>query len=153
MPAISLVSGTAPTAIASQRPAVIPRKIATPPKSGVGRSCQRSAEGAATSRIANGDRRSVQTASAAAGKAATAATVLTRGEGSGAVLGLCLLTQTIPRLVRADDGLCRPSALPRALREPLPPRLPGEVQGIAPRRPLVAAQPARAARRVPGRLR
>src|SRR5437868_1947013 len=124
MPAISFVSGTAPTAIASHRPAEMQRKIATPPKSGVGRSCQRSADGAATSRIANGDRSSSQTASAAAGKAATAATVLTRGEGSGAVLGLCLPAQAVPRLVRADDGLCRPPALPRALREPLPPRLP-----------------------------
>ena len=69
------------------------------------------------------------------------------------MLGLCLPTQAVPRLVRDDDGLRRSPPLPRALREPLSPGLPGEVQGIAARRPLVAPQPARAARRLPRRLR
>ena len=102
---------------------------------------------------ASGERRSAQTASAAAGKAARAARVLTCGEGNGSLLGLCLPVQAVPRLVRDDDGLRRSPALPRALRQSLPAGLPGEVQGIAPRDPLVAAQPAGAARRLPRRLR
>src|SRR5262249_41374089 len=53
----------------------------------------------------------------------------------------------------SDDGLRRPVPVPRALREPLPPRLPGEVQGVAARDRLVAPEPAPAARRVPRRLR
>src|SRR5256885_12600924 len=130
MPAISWVSGTAPIPIAIQSATVIPKKIAMPPSSGVGRSCQRSLAGAATSRTAREDRRSAQTASAAAGKAARAARVLTCGEGSGAVLGLCLPAEDVPRLIREDDGLRRSAALSRALREPLPARLPGEVQGL-----------------------
>ena len=65
------------------------------------------------------------------------------------VLGLCLPAQAVPRLVRDDDGLRRSPSLPRAVREPLPPGLPGEVQGIAARRRLVAPQPARSARRLP----
>src|SRR2546421_6464703 len=153
MPAISRVSGTAPTAIAIQSPTVIPTKSATPPSSGVGRSCQRSADGAATSRAARVDRRSAQAASAAAGKAARAARVLTCGEGSGAVLGLCLPAERVPRLIREDDGLRRSAALPRALRESFPARFPGQVQGLAARRPVVAAEPARAPRRLPRRVR
>src|SRR4029079_15485126 len=43
--------------------------------------------------------------------------------------------------------------LPRALREPLPARFPGEVQGLGTGDRLVAAQPARAARGLPARLR
>ena len=153
MPPSSLVSGIALTATASQRPAVIPRKMPTPPKSGVALSCHRSAEGAATRRRANGQRSSRYTVSAEAGRAAAAVRVLTRREGSGAVLGLCLPAQSVPTLVRDDDGLRRSASLPRALCEPVPPGLPGEVQGLAARRPLVAPQPARPARRLPGRLR
>ena len=67
-----------------------------------------------------------------------AARVLTGGEGSRAVLGLCLPAQAVPRLVRDDDGLRRSPPLPRAVREPLPPRFPGEVQGLGARGRLVA---------------
>src|SRR3954452_20079174 len=153
MPTSSEVSGIAPTATVSQSPTLMPMKIAMPPTSGVGRSCQRSALGAATSRVASGERRSAQTASRTAGKAASAAAVLTCGEGRGAVLGLCLPARAVPRLVLRDDDLRRPAALPRAVREPLPARLPGEVQGVGARDRLVAPEPARAARRVPARLR
>src|SRR5206468_10296263 len=82
-----------------------------------------------------------------------AAIVLTSSEGNRAVLGLCVPAQSVPRLVRADDGLRRSPPLPRALREPLPPRLPGEIQGLPARGPLVAAQPARPARGLPRRVR
>src|SRR3954452_8273059 len=58
-----------------------------------------------------------------------------------------------PTLGSLHDGLRRPRPLSRAVREPLPPRLPGEVQGVGPRDPVVAAEPARAARRLPARLR
>src|SRR5258708_20410971 len=153
MPAISRVRGTAPIAIASQRPAVIPRKIPMPPRSGVARARQRSADVPATRRAASGECKSAQMESAAAGKAARAARVLTCGEGNGSLLGLCLPAQSVPRLVRDDDGLLRSPALPRALRQSLPARLPGEVQGIPPRDLLVAAQSAGAARRLPRRLR
>src|SRR5665213_494344 len=153
MPAISRVSGTAPIAIASQRPAVIPRKIPMPPSSGVARARQRSAEVAATRRAASGECRSAQMESAAAGKAARAARVLTCGEGNGSLLGLCLPSQTLPRLVRDDDGLLRSAALPRALRQSFPAGLPGEVQGIPPRDLLVAPESACPAGRLPGRLR
>src|SRR3954449_1358828 len=153
MPTSSDVSGIVPTATASHSPTLIPKKIAMPPTSGVGCSCQRSALGVATRRVASGDRNNTQTASRTAGKAAIAAAVLTCGEGRGAVLGLCLPARAVPRLVRRDDDLRRPAALPRAVREPFPARLPGEVQGVGARDRLVAPEPARAARRVPARLR
>src|SRR6266536_234813 len=153
MPLSSLVSGTAPTATASQRPAVSPAKIPIPPTSGVGRSCQRSTDGAASTRPATGVRSSSQTVRRAAGKAASAAIVLTNGEGRRAVLGPCLPTRRIPRLVRADDGLRRSGPLPRAVRQPLPPRLPGEVQRLAARHLLVAPESPGPARRLPGRVR
>src|SRR4029079_6552621 len=92
-------------------------------------------------------------ASAAAGRAAIAARVLTRCEGKGSLLGLCVPAQSLPRLVTDHDGLRRPAPLPRALLEPLPPRLPGEVQGVPAGRLLVAPEPARAARGLPARLR
>src|SRR3954447_190537 len=153
MPTSSDVSGTVPTATASHSPTLIPKKIAMPPTSGVGCSCQRSALGVATRRVASGDRNNTQTASRTAGKAAIAAAALTCGEGRGAVLGLCLPARAVPRLVRGNDGLRRSVALPRALREPLLARLPRQVQGVAARRRLVASEPARPARRVPARLR
>jgi hypothetical protein len=52
-------------------------KIPTPPSRGVGFSCQRSADGFATSRLASGERRRIQTAATAVGNAAKAATALT----------------------------------------------------------------------------
>src|SRR4051812_37107712 len=51
-----------------------------------------------------------------------------------------------------DDGLRRPPALPRALREPLPARAAGEVQGLRARARVVARVPARADGRLPARL-
>src|SRR4029077_17885993 len=89
----------------------------------------------------------------AIGSATRATTVLTRCEGSGGVLGLCLPAQSVPTLVRDHDGLRRSPSLPRALCEPVPPGPPGEIQGLAARRALVAPQPARPARRLSGRLR
>src|SRR6478735_4757523 len=105
MPATSPVSGIAPTAIESHRPTLIPQKIPGPPRSGVERARQRSAEGAATRRSATGEWRSAQIESAAAGKAARAARVLTCGEGNGSLLGLCLRRRRVPTLGRDDDGL------------------------------------------------
>src|SRR5262245_52903464 len=49
-----------------------------------------------------------------------------------------------PRLGARDDGLHRPAAVPGPLREPLPARLPGALQGLGARDPLVARQPAAA---------
>ena len=49
--------------------------------------------------------------------------------------------------------LRRPRPLPRAVREPLPARFPGEVPRLGARDPLVARQPARADGRLPRRLR
>ena len=135
-------AGIAPAATAAQSPTLSPAKMPTPPKSGVGTSCQRSLEGTATSRRCSRVARRSQIASAEAGRAAIAARVLTSAEGRALLLGrVCSLC--VPTLVAADDGLRRPRSLPRAVREPLPPRLPGEVQGLGARRPLVAAQPAR----------
>ncbi len=90
---------------------------------------------------------------AAAGRAATAAIVLTALEGRGPLLGPCLPARAVPTLLRADDGLRRPPALPRAVREPLPARFPGQIQGLGARRRLVAGESARPARRLPARLR
>src|SRR3954452_15009857 len=58
-----------------------------------------------------------------------------------------------PTLGSLHDGLRRPRPLSRAVREPLPPRLPGEGQGVGPRDPVVAAEPARAGLRLPPPLR
>src|ERR687884_332964 len=52
-----------------------------------------------------------------------------------------------------DGRVRRSRSLPRPVREPLPARLPGEVQGLGPRRLLVAAESARADGGVPRRLR
>src|SRR3954468_22593805 len=87
MPTSSDVSGTVPTATASHSPTLIPKKIAMPPTSGVGCSCQRSALGVATRRVASGDRSNTQTASRTAGKAAIAAAALTCGGGGAAGAG------------------------------------------------------------------
>src|SRR5947199_3116488 len=101
-----------------------------PPTRGVGDVFHLLSSGCRRRLRAKGECRSVQTASAETGRAAMAARVLTSVEGSGAVLGLCLPAQGIPRLLGTLDGLRRSLPLPRALREPLPPRLPGEVQGV-----------------------
>ena len=69
-----------------------------PPTSGVGAERQRPASGRRSRLRANGEWRSPQTASAATGRAATAATVLTAVEGSPAVLGLCVPAQAAPTL-------------------------------------------------------
>ena len=61
----------------AQSPALKPAKMPMPPKLGVGASCQRSAEGTATSRLAAGDRSSAQITAAAAGRATIATVVLT----------------------------------------------------------------------------
>src|SRR5258708_4301622 len=124
-----------------------------PPTSGVGAVRHRVCSGARSRFRAKGERRSAQIESAAAGKAARAARVLTCGEGNRSLLGLCLRAQRVPTLGRDDDGLLGSSALPRALRKPLPAGLPGEVQGIAARDLLVAPQSARAAGRLPGCFR
>ena len=72
---------TRPRRRRARAPAVSPAKMPIPPSSGVGFSCQRSAEGTATSRRASGVRSSAQIAAAHAGRAAMAASV-TGGEGS-----------------------------------------------------------------------
>src|SRR5690349_9564797 len=127
--------------------------MATPPTSGVEAVRQRLAAGVRSSPCDSREWSSAQTARRVVGKAARAATVLTGSEGRASVLGLCVPGRRRPTLLRADDGLRRPAALPRALCEPLPPRLPGEVQGLAARRRLVAPEPARPARRLSRRLR
>src|SRR5579884_4362784 len=124
-----------------------------PPTSGVADARQRPTSGGRPRRRESGDRRRAQTTAAAAGRAARATTVLTKREGRGTVLGLCVPARSLPTLDRSRDGLHRPRPLPRAVLQPLQARLPGEVQGVAARRLLVAPEPARAARRVPARLR
>src|SRR5882757_4232801 len=124
-----------------------------PPTSGVGAVFHRVSSGARSRFRAKRECRSAQIDSAAAGKAARAARVLTCGEGSGWLLGLCLPAQSVPRLRRDYDGVLRSPALPRALRQSLPAGLPGEIQGIHPRDLLVAAESADAAGRLPGRFR
>ena len=69
--------GSRPTATAAQIPTLSPTKMPTPPKSGVGTSCQRSLEGTATSRRCSPVARRSLIASAEAGRAAIAARVLT----------------------------------------------------------------------------
>src|SRR6476660_2071822 len=124
-----------------------------PPTSGVGAVRQRVSSGARSRFRAKRERRSAQIDSAAAGKAARAARVLTCGEGNRSLLGLCLRGRRVPTLGRDDDGLLRPPALPRALRQPLSAGLPGEIQGIAARDLLFPPQSARAPGRLPGRFR
>ena len=65
-------------------PASRPAKIPTPPKSGVSWRCQRSAEGAATTRLAIGARRSNPIVSRLAGRATSAATAVTARRASAA---------------------------------------------------------------------
>src|SRR5690348_4436318 len=57
-----------------------------------------------------------------------------------------------PGYALADDGLRGPVPVPRALRESLPPRSPGEVPRLAARRRLDAGEPCSAHGRVPARL-
>src|SRR5581483_5452174 len=153
MPASWCVTGIAPTAAAIHTPAERPAKMPIPPKSGVGLSCQRSLDGTATSLCASGVRKRMRIASAQAGRAAIAARVLTRFEGRSSVLGACVPSRSLPRLEANHDGLRRSAALPGALLQPLPARFPGQVQGLAARRRLVAPQPAPPARGLPARLR
>src|SRR5262245_58473078 len=61
----------------------------SPPRRGVGVSCQRSSDGSATSRRASEVRRSAQIAAAQAGSAAIAAMVLTGPEGNRTPLARC----------------------------------------------------------------
>src|SRR5581483_8315558 len=77
MPAIAPSTRNAPAAAASQKPALNPAKMPMPPSSGVGVSCQRSAEGTATRRRASGVRRRSQIAPPDAARATTARDVLT----------------------------------------------------------------------------
>src|SRR4029078_8186707 len=62
---------------------------------------------------------------------------------------MCLHRTTV---VPGLDGLRRPLPLSRALREPLPPRPAGEVQGLGARARLVARASGRADARLPARL-
>ena len=146
------VAGIAPAATAAQIPTVSRRRSRRRRRAASGRRASARLDGTATSRRCSPVARSSLIASAEAGRAAIAARVLTSREGKASLLGLCV-PACVPTLVAADDGLRRPRSLPRAVLEPLPPRLPGEVQGLAARRPLVAAQPADPARRLPARLR
>src|SRR4051812_32021243 len=127
--------------------------MARPPTSGVLAERHRLAWGARSRCRETRERSRIQREAAAAGAATTAATMFTGSEGRRRVLGLCLPAQAVPRLLRADDGLRRPAAVSRAVRQPVSPRFPGEIQGIAARRVLVAPEPARAARGLPRRLR
>src|SRR3990170_6769116 len=61
-------------------------------------------------------------------------------------------TRSVPRLVPRDDGLRGSVPLPRALREPLPARPAGEVQGLGARARLVARAPADPDGGLPARL-
>src|SRR3954470_2137666 len=153
MPISCVLASSGPASTTHQIPAESPAKIPMPPTSGVADARHRLASGARPRPRASGDRRSAQTTTMAAGSATRATSVVTTVEGRATVLGLCMPAQRLPRLERDHDGVRRPPALPRALLEPLPPRLPGEVQGLAPRRLLVAPDPARAPRRLPARLR
>src|SRR3954452_11943844 len=112
----------------------------TPPTRGVAAPRHRLWSGTRSRPCETRDRSRTQTVSRAAGRAETAARALTGGEGRRPVLGPCLPARGVPTLLRADDGLRRPAALPRAFREPLPARFPGEIQGLGARRRLVAAQ-------------
>src|SRR5688572_32843421 len=62
---------------------------------------------------------------------------------------MCLHRTTV---VPARDGLRRSLPLPRALREPLPPRPAREVQGLGARARLVTRAPGHADARLPARL-
>src|SRR3954447_8615446 len=153
MPISCVLASSGPASTTHQIPAESPAKIPMPPTSGVADARHRLASGARSRPRASGDRRSAQTTAMAAGSATRATSVVTTVEGRATVLGLCVPAQRLPRLERDHDGVRRPPALPRALLEPLPPRLPGEVQGLAPRRLLVPPEPPRTARRLPARLR
>src|SRR5206468_10010211 len=80
---------TAPTATASATPATSPAKSPTPPSDGVVCVCQRSPVGAATTRPASRVRSVAQITAAAAGKAAAAASALTRPDGTDRLLTQC----------------------------------------------------------------
>src|SRR4051794_33115611 len=89
MPTSDWSGVNAPAHAAAHRPALKPAKIPTPPKLGVGASCQRSDEGTATNRPRTGDRRSAQITAAATGRASIATVVLTEAEGSRMPLAPC----------------------------------------------------------------
>ena len=131
------VAGIAPTATASQIPTVSPAKMPTPPKSGVGASCQRlGGRGGDEPALRRGERsRSPdrERSGGEGGERREGAHESARVERCGVrAVFACTsrpYTSARPMTVYADLA-----ALPRALREPLPPRLPGEVQGLAARR-------------------
>ena len=72
---------TAPLASASAIPATNPAKMPTPPKVGVGCSCQRSSDGTATRRAPRGERRRSQRTAAATENAAIETIAITTGKG------------------------------------------------------------------------
>src|SRR6266851_794038 len=125
----------------------------TPPTRGVAAPRHRLWSGIRSSPSETRVRSRTQTASMVAGRAVTAASALTGGEGRRPVLGPCLPARGVPTLLRADDGLLRPAALPRAFREPVPARFPREVQGVGARCRVVAVEPARPPGRLSRRLR
>ena len=129
------LDSTAPTATA-QRDArrAKPAKMPTPPNVGVGRSCQRSPVGTATSRCAERRAQERPEDEAATGRAAIVTAALTPRKGSA--IGL----HAVGRRRSGTSPLQSPVAvyadlypLPRAVREPLPARPAREVQGLGAR--------------------
>ena len=100
----------------------------TPPSEGVVSRRQRSPVGAATTRRREARPERRPDDHEATGRAAIAASAFTPENGTEALLSPC--EQDPPYTRPRRDGLRRPLPLPRALREPLPPRPAGEVQGL-----------------------
>ena len=128
----------------------------TPPNVGVVAVCHRSALGAALSRAeARGDCSSARITRSVTGSARNGAAMLTGRKGKGRLFALCAEQPEgewpLRRLV-PDDDVPRPLPLPRALRQPLPPRPARQVQGLGARPRLVARAPDRADARLPARL-
>ena len=156
LPALGVAASTrrrAPT------PARRPQKIPTPPKVGVGRSCQRSPVGTATRRSPRVDAEERAEDEVAAGRAAI---VTAAAHADRVVPDLRMPFRDAPsalsvnRRRRAynppDVRLRRPVPLPRVVREPLPARPPREVQGLRARPRLDARAAVDADARLPRRF-
>src|SRR4029078_11752729 len=119
----------APTATARPTPARIPANTPIPPSAGVSYLCQRSFEGLADRREASGVRSAIQITAAQTGNAIAE---------TSALIAWVLHLESV-----RDVGVRGDPPAPRAFRDPVPPRLSREIQGVVSRRPLVAGQPAR----------
>src|SRR5688572_1276491 len=149
IPASSHDASSAPTRTATTAPAASPAAIPTPPNVGVMRPCRRVPVGCATSRPpTDGERRRAQSTKDATGSATTVTAALTADKGSPRRGRITPRRPTIA----GGAGLRRSPPLPRALRQPVPPRPAREVQGLRPRARVDARAAAGADARLPRRL-